>query len=47
MIVDAHYHLYRKEHWKSVPDWERPLIMAGYWKGLGAGLKEFKPVLQR
>lgn len=44
MIIDTHYHLYKSEHWESVPDWERPLIMAGYWKGVGAGLEKFKPI---
>jgi predicted TIM-barrel fold metal-dependent hydrolase len=44
MIIDAHYHLYGREHWKSVPAWEKPLIIAGYWKGVGDGLREFEPV---
>jgi hypothetical protein len=40
MIINARYHLYAREQWKSVPAWEAPLIKAGYWKGVGRGEKK-------
>ncbi len=44
MIIDAHYHLFKEEYWKSATVWEEPLIKAGYWRGVGDGLSQFDPI---
>jgi len=44
MIVDVHNHLFKKEHHKAILAWSKPLLMAGFWRGVGDGVTEFDAI---
>ncbi len=44
MIVDVHNHLFEKEHHGAIMPWSKPLLIAGFWRGVGDGITKFRPI---